>query len=278
MNTFEPVYGNEGLIIHYLQIAIGLCIEMTLIFLVFLYVRRIKKIYDAKLKRKYNPVIDNLLFPLLFNDKPIGEIIASKEYRINIKHEKFQKILLESIIDLHTNYSGDYNLKLEEIYRESGLIYISSDKLKSESWSSICEGIRELSEMNADESYTDILALIQHKHSTLKLEALLGIIRLKGIAGLAILNDYQKPINDWIQLSLIYEINNAKHTSVYDFAAFIVSENESLIIFGLRLIANFNQAEHIEQIIEICNSTSSERIRKQAGQTITKLTSLNFNY
>lgn len=278
MSSFWAIYKNEELVKHYLSLSISWCIAISFLFLVLLYLRRFKKIYDEKLNKKYIPVIDNIIFPLLFSNKPVNDIIASKDYRVYGKKKKFRRILLQSIISLHTYYSGDYNLKLEEIYNASGLIKISLAKLKSESWNIICEGVRELSEMNADESYNDILALIQHEHSTLKLEALMGIIRLKGIAGLSILNDYRKPINDWIQLNLIYEINNAKYSTAYDFSAFLLSKNESLIIFGLRLISNFNQVQHTDQIRKIMDSTGSDRIKKQAVQTISKISSLNFNY
>lgn len=278
MSTLGPIYEHEAMINYYLFIAIGLCIEIIFILLGFLYVHRFKKIYDKKLKEKYSPVIDSVLFPLLFNNKPIDETIASAEYQTYARREKFQRNLLQSIIKLHTNYSGDYNLKLEEFYRKSGLINLSFVKLESESWSIICEGIRELSQMDIQESYGKICKLVRHRNSTLKLEALLGAISLKGSAGLTVLNDYQQTINDWIQLNLIYEINNNKHSSVYDFSEFLESKNESLVILGLRLISNSNQNQYIDRVKEICDAAKSARVRKQAEQTINKLSYLNFNY
>ena len=272
------MFKNEEIVIHILSLSIVLSVVISSLFLVILFIRRYKKIQDEKIIIAYIPIIDAIIFPMLFNNKPIQVIIESNDYTIYAKHKKFRRILLQTIIRLHTNYSGEYNLKLEEFYRDSGLINISKDKLKSNFWSSKCEGIRELSEMSAHESFSDIHALIHHKNSTLKLEALIGIIRLKGIIGIAILNDYHKPINDWIQLNLIYEINKTQHTSVYNFSEFLVSKNESLVLLGLRLISNFNQVQDIEEVRNLIGSSKSNRIKEKAEQTYVKLSSLTFKY
>lgn len=277
MNALGSIYKNGELIEHFLLLSIGFLIVSSVLFLILLFISRIKKIVDAKLISGYNPIIDKILFPLLFNNASVHTIIESTNYQRHSTNKKFRKTLLANIIKLHINYSGANNLNLLKFYRESGLIKISFDKLQSNSWSRKCEGIRELSQMNVQEAYPDIHKLIWRKNSTLRLEALLGIIKLKGLEGLTILNDYTEPINDWIQLNILYEINNSDRTTVKNFSDFLKSKNESLVILGLRLIAHFNQVENIDQVREIQISGCSEKVKNSAAKTFSKLSSLNGN-
>jgi len=265
----------EQWIMQFLTIIIALFVAGSLLFLAFLFAGRYRKIYDAKLAMRYDPVINRIVFPILFNNQPVHKALKSAGYQTYFKKKQFRKILLNNILQLHINYSGDHSRQLEELYRESGLVKISFEKLKSRSWSEICEGIRELSEMNTVNAYDDIFRFIRHRHSTLKLEALIGIIRLKGLAGLSVLDDYTEPINDWIQLNLLYEISNTRHESDYDFSRILESTNESNVMLGLRLIENFNQIRYMHQVKGIADLNSSGRVKKQATQTLAKLSSLN---
>ncbi len=275
MSNFWSIYKNKEWLENFLLLSIGLFIACAFLFLISLFIRRFQNIYNQKLITEYSSIIDSILFPLLFNNKSVHHVIESNDYQTCSKHKKFQQTLLRSIIKLHITYSGDYNLKLEEFYLKSGLIKISFAKLKSHSWSSKCEGIRELSEMNVQEAFFEILKCIWHSQSTLKLEALIGIIRLRGLEGLTVLIDYNEPINDWIQLNMLYEINNANLTTVKNFSEFLKSKNESVVILGLRLIARFNQIENMDQVMEIQNSNASYRIKNQAIRTLAKLPSLS---
>ena len=154
---------------------------------------------------------------------------------------------------------------------------LSYDKLKSNALNIQCEGIRELSEMNIKEAYSHILQFVWHKNTTLKLEALIGMIRLKGLNGLIAITDYPEPIHDWMQLNLLYEINNFYKTSNSDFTYFLTSANESLVVFGLRLIEVFNQSRDMDTIKKIYDSVNSNKIRNQAKRTLAKLAALDIN-
>jgi hypothetical protein len=255
----------------FLQYSILIFSGLSVLFLILLLISRLKNIYKEKVTARYTPVIENMLFPLIFENLPVDSIIHSNEYKEYITRYYFKKLLLQNIINLHESYTGIYNLKLEEFYRSSGLIQTSLSKLNSGRWHIKCRGIRELSEMKVHEAYEKIRASVRHKNSTLKLEALSGVIRLKGLEGLNILNDYKEPVNDWVQANILYEIENANLTGVKDFSYLLTSENETVVILGLRLIAKFNQIENIDKVREIQNANASYRISNQALKTLAKL-------
>jgi len=259
----------------FLLVSICVFFACLLLFTILLFISRHKKIHNQKLIAEYTSIIDKVLLPVIFKNKPASDVIESKNYKTYAKNKTFQETLLKNIINLHIVYAGEYNLKLEEFYRKSGLANLSLAKLKSGEWSRKCEGIRELSQMNIQESFSNIHKCVLQKHTTLKLEALLGLIRLKGVEGLSILHNYKEPINDWVQLNILYEIENNDLRTVKNFSDFLQSKNESVVILGLRLIAKFNQIQNIDQIIEIQNSNASERIKNQAAKTLAKLPSLS---
>ncbi|HET7818491.1 MAG TPA: hypothetical protein VFL70_04240 [Bacteroidia bacterium] len=277
MTDFIKTYGNEQSIVYFLLLSIAVFIVSIVILVILLFIGRFKKIRGQDLINTYNPIINEILFPIVFSDLPIPQIIKSTNYKNYVERKEFQNILLKSVVKLHINYSGDCNIRLEDFYKQFGLVRLSYDKLKSSALNIQCEGIRELSEMNIKEAYSYILQFIWHKNTTLKLEALIGMIRLKGLNGLIAITDYPEPINDWIQLNLLYEINNFYKTSDSDFTYFLTSANESLVVFGLRLMEVFNQSRNIDMIKKIHDSVNSNKIRRQANRTLAKLASLDIN-
>ncbi len=138
---------------YFLFTSIILLIAGLLLLIILLYKSRFKNIRDQKLITEYTSVIDKVLFPVIFNNSSVEEVIGSKDYQTYAKNKKFKKTLLEHVMRLHIVYSGDYNLELEEFYRKAGLIKISFAKLRSLAWNRKCEGIRELSQMNIQESF-----------------------------------------------------------------------------------------------------------------------------
>lgn len=259
----------------YILAFILLALLSSLLFLTLLLISRLNKISEKKLIKRYTPIIDKLLFSILFNEEPVHKVIESNLYQSVHTHKSFKKTLLASIVKLHEEYSGHYNEKLQDFYHQSGLIKISFYKLKSKLWNEQCEGVRELSQMNIKAAISDIKKCIWHDNTTLKLESLIAVIRLKGVEGLSVLHDYDQPINDWIQLNLIFELAKSNLEEVKDFSNFLKSKNESLVIFGLRLIAKFNQIQSTDQIWELQFSDASIRVKTEALRTIEKLPSVS---
>lgn len=277
MSNFWSIYKQHQWPEYYLLIAIVLFLIISFVLLILLLISRLKQIKNTKIVTGYIPVIEEILFPMLFNNKHVDEVIASTLYQSYYKYKNFKPTLLENIINLHVSYSGDYNLILEKFYRESGLVNISFKKLKSTSWSVQCQGIRELSQMNVKEAFLPIQKCLNHNHPSLKLEVIVALIKLKGVEGLDILNAYKTPINDWIQLNILYEIDNANLTNVTSFRSFLTSNNPSVVILGLRLIAKFNQVENIDLIKKIIASPQSIKVSDEASKSLSKLYSLGFN-
>lgn len=249
-----------------------LCFAAIIIFLFLLFYSRYTKIKNEHLIAQYNPITEEILFSLVFNNTPLDIILGSVAYKSNIQKDLFKATLLQNIITLHINYAGEYNLKLEDFYKKTGLIDLSYAKLRSSEWNVQCEGIRELTQMEVKESIYEIKKHIGNNHSTLTLESICGIIRLNGLEGLNILTDYTQPINDWIQLNILYEIDHSDRSEVRSFAGLLKSKNDSVVLLGLRLIIKFNQMENEHLVKELQINHNTPKIRIEAEKTLLKLT------
>lgn len=260
---------------YFLLTSITIFVVTSLLFFILLISSRVKKIREKNKKDKLIPIIDRILFSVLFDNKTINDIYKENDMHILLKKKFFLNLLLVNVLRLHKNYSGDYAIKLKELYVASGLVNVSFAKLKAKSWNLKCEGIRELSQMDIKESYDEIYKYTFSEFNTLKLEAFVGAVRLKGLKGLNTLTDHNEPLNDWIQLNILNAIKNSDYGSFPDSDRFLNSSNECIVIFGLRLISLYNQSNYYEQIKKIMLSASSERIKKQAVKTIERLSSFD---
>ncbi len=273
MTGFLFLLNNELPLRSALLYSIYLFIGCGIFFLVLLAISRLKKIKDRKQLEKYTAVIDRLFYAVLFGNSPVHNILEAEKYRSIFKDKKFREMLIQNVTQLHLNYTGPSRLKLEDFYRKSGLINISYEKLKSKHWDKKCEGIRELSRLNVKEAFYDMYMCMWHPHDTLKLEALLGLIRLEGVDGLGIIHDYPDTINDWIQVNLLYEIDKADFKAQKSFTDLLNSKNDSVVVLGLRLSAKFNHIENVALIRELKLSSLSENIRTAADLALQKLPS-----
>lgn len=149
---------------------------------------------------------------------------------------------------------------------------MSYGKLQSPAWDTKCEGIRELTQMDVKESIHQIKKHIGNNDSTLTLEAICGIIRLNGLEGLNILTQFTQPINDWIQVNILYEIEHSDLSAVKTFAGVLKSPNDSIALLGLRLVIRFNQLENISLVRELHMTHRNAKVRAEAAKTLSKLT------
>lgn len=216
--------------------------SLSLLFLILLLISRLRKIGNQKKTAFYKQLADNVVFSVLFADKSYADLLLDAEYVENSKNEFFRLLLLDSLITLHRAYSGTYSQKIELFYTESGLIQETYKKLKSRKWSVKCEAIIELAEMNIVDSHPLIQKYVVAKNLTLRQEAIVALVKLRGLGGLSFLANYDEMLSDWMQLNLMAVIkNNFPATEEPFYNKFLLSSNNSVALFGKRLKAFYEQ-------------------------------------
>jgi hypothetical protein len=266
VSKFWSFYAGKQFIEHFLIAGITLFVICTLIILILILVSRLRKIKRGDLKNEYQSIIDNMLFAVTFDLKSPERIQTNNPQTPLMQNTLFQNLLLKDVVKLHQNYSGEYSKKIESFYFESGLINKSISKIKNNNWDTKCEGVAELSEMKVTAMYPEILKLTKVKNKTLKMVALVASINLKGFEAIETLRDYDEHIDDWIQINLFNAIKHWDLTDVPDFRYLLDSKNDTVVIFGLRLISMYEQAQANPILQKLITKGNSEDIRKLAAE------------
>ena len=215
--------------------------------------------------------IEKTLFMVAFDGLTFNDLKQRPVFQKKWKKKLYRDQFLKELIKLRRVYDGEIGKKLQEFYRASGLLKLSYEKLRSSKWYMKCEGIQELSEMEIKKAAPIIQEQTKSSNDTLKMVALIEVIHLKGIKGLNLLKDYDEPLNDWIQLNLLDSIKESEdQEEIPDFGYLLEANNDSLIVFGMRLITFFRQRQHLETIENLMGSPS-RKIRMQADISFEKL-------
>lgn len=241
------------------------------LFLVLILLSRFRHIRRGKKRDAYLPYVDKMVSSLLFEQVAYTEILESADYKKLSKSKGFNLLLLRSVIQLHATYAGTYASRLEGFYTAAGLQYWSEAKIGRHSWKAKCRGIREVSEMRYTPAYTLIYRYIDSRNAVLRLEALSGLVRLKGFEGLKLLRHYALPINDWIQINMLHALKTTRDMQQADISYLLHSPNESLLMLGLRIVEQFNLGHYLETIEGLRTEGMHIRTLEQIAATRSKL-------
>lgn len=255
----------------FLIICIIVFILSIILFIILIIRSRIKKLRREIYKKKNTSHINNTLFAIAFDGAGLENFKNDPMFKRNWKRKLYKDQFLTELIKLHRLYDGEIAVNLRNCYKDFRLIQLSYSKIRSGKWEIKCAGIQELGEMEIKKAVPVILEHTRSKNNTLKMVALIEVIHLSGLNGLSLLEDYKEPLNDWIQLNLLESIKEANISEVPDFGYLLESTNETIVVFGLRLLNLFHQNHHLPTVKNL-QTTSSRKINKQARITYKQLT------
>ncbi|RZJ52204.1 MAG: hypothetical protein EOO44_12570 [Flavobacterium sp.] len=274
MNELWEVYKSKTWVEPFLTTCIDLFIATSFVLYLLITWSRNKKIKRERLRIEYNTIIEKLMFSMIFQDLSFSEIQEDKDYTVLIKKPFFRAVLTESIIDLHKNYEGVYAKKLEEFYKESGLINKSLTKLKNLKWEVKCKGITELAEMNVTDAFESILNVSKGRNKTLKITALNACIKLAGTKGIVHLTEHPYPIDDWTQINIINAFKKHDIGDTKGVELLLESQNTTVIALGLKLIKELKLSQKVPYVAQLAAKAPNTFIQYEAQNVLQVFNSL----
>jgi len=218
-----------------------------------------------------NRYLEQLLFPVLFHQQTFDTISATRLYQKLANDVVFLEALHDAVVKMHATYSGSHAILLRTFFVESNLAEISLKKLRKGAWNEKCQAIRDLSQMHIDSSSDYLLEYCNSPNDTLRSEALIGLIRLKGFEGLAVLQDYVFDVNPWMIINIIHQLNLHNQTVVPTFDFLLKSKNITVVMLGCRLIEHYKQAENLLLLVELNQTTSHAGLKELTTHIVEKL-------
>jgi hypothetical protein len=242
-------------------------------FILTVFVKRYFKIVKARKDAIMDRYIEQLLFPVLFQQQTFANISTTNLYQRQSTDKVFLEALHNAVVKMHSSYSGSHAHILRTFYIESKLVDISLHKISKGAWNERCRAIRDLSQMQIESSSHLILQYCNSANETLRQEALIGLIRMSGFEGLNALKDYTHDINQWMLINIIHHLNLQNQTVVPAFDFLLQSENNTVILLGCRLIEYYKQTEQLTNLISLNESTDNIEVQEITAQVIDKLNS-----
>ncbi len=204
----------------------------------------------AEMLKKYQPVFRNLIFEeALDRDK-----VLSMFDRIDLDTPFNRTTILDEIIHLHENFTGETAERLEEIYTFLEFEKDSMLKLKSKRWYIIAKGMKELAIMNVKSGYTEISTFLNSKNEILRMETRIALMKLSETDPLAFLSKETEHLSDWDSANIYNMLTKMPEKMIPDFSNWLNSPNKDVVVFCIQMIGRFRQRESIKTLLVLLNS------------------------
>ncbi len=246
---------------------------LSLLFFVLTSVKKAQRIRRDKIKKRYQEKINHILFRFMFESQDIKSTIKHFNKHFDKKGRLFARLTIKSLIELHRIYKGAYHKNIELFFVESGLSEHSMKLLKSRNWMYKVEGIRNLSELDYLESFQEIKAQLSNKNEMVQEEAILGMIRLKGLDALIQIQDINLWLSDWLQAHIIHVIHIKNFKKPSDFSTLLESKNPTIHLLVARIAQHFQETEIIEELNSIVSKSTNLKIKSQISVIVENLKS-----
>ncbi len=246
-----------------IRILIGVTILFMLVILVLLGIIMGSRIYKTKrstkkaeLLKKYQPVFRQLLF----DDAPIIEKAKSMFDTTDLQIPFNRITILNELIHLHENFTGETAERLEEIYTALGFDKDSKLKLKSKRWYVIAKGMKELAIMNVKSGYNDISGFLNSKNEIIRMETRIALMKLSDNDPLGFLSRETENLTDWDSANIYNMLTKMPENMIPDFSHWLNSPNKDVVVFCIQMIGRFRQRESIKTLLLLLKS-NDERVK-----------------
>lgn len=272
MTNLWELYKSGDWVQLFLIMSIGIFILTSFIFYLITVSSRSKKIKRDKRLIEYNKTIEKLLFSVVFQDIPFSEVNKEKNFNKLFRNTFFREVMIDSIMNLHKNYEGDFAEKLEQFYKDSGLIKDSFKKLRSLRWEVKCKGITELSEINCADAFDKIIKASEGGNKVLKITAVNAAIKLGGTKSLPYLTKHPYPIDEWTQINIIHAFKKHDIGDSKGVELLLESQNTTVIALGLKLIKELKLTQKIPYLTKLVANAPNTLIKYEAQNVLEQLT------
>lgn len=226
--------------------------------------KRVNK--KIELQKKYQSVFHQLVFEDALNDT----MILSAFDKTDLDTSYNRLIILEEIIHLHENFTGETAERLEQIYSVLGFENDSLLKLKSKRWYIIAKGMKEMAIMNIKSGYPEISGFINSKNEILRMETRIALMKLSDTDPLAFLSKEKEHLSDWDSANIYNMLTKMPEQIRPDFSQWLNSTNKDVVVFCIQMIGRFHQSDSIKTLLVLLKSPD-ERIKLSVIRALREL-------
>jgi HEAT repeat protein len=197
-----------------------------------------------------------------YTDKALEIMSADKETTLALNKEDFtkpfnRKTLLKELLSLQKDLAGEAAYKLREVYLTLGYKEESLKKLKSLDWMKRVEGIQELKQMDIKDGYQPLFKLVNDRNQLVRLEAILARMKMD-VNPLSLFEELEDDLTDWEQLRIHNLLHRLPLQDIPSFLPLLDHKLTTVQLFGVKMVALFNQAETESLLIKKLGNTATK--------------------
>ncbi|MDP3312698.1 hypothetical protein [Lutibacter sp.] len=220
-------------------------------------IQLINYLYAEEGQEEQNSIIEKLTF-----------CISSKSKR---------KIIKRVLLKLKKEISGEIAVAIQNLYRQIGLLNFALKKLDHQNWYVVAMGIRELKQFNIKDAHDAILHHVNHSSKEVRKEVQLYLVSLFHFKGLEFLTKIETDLSEWDQIQLLEVLQKNEDQQDVDITPWLNSNNDSVVMFSLKIAEIFNQYEVQNHIIELLHHKNNI-IRTKAILVLGGMQNLDFKH
>lgn len=255
---------------------------MSVVLLVAIVVLTIVlKIIRASLRKKneekavFKKTYEASLIEYLYSGTEDGELSEAQksiieDLKTSVPIREKRKVIVSILFNLLNEVSGEMSESIKTLYFETGLYGYAKARLKSKKWHIIAKGIGELTRFKIHEAHDEVEQFIQHKRMEVRKETQIYMVNMFRFKGLSFLDTLEAPLSEWAQVQLLETLQRFDDQQICDIKPWLKSENNTVVMFALKLAKIYNQFEVKDTLMELL-SHSKKRIRVYAIEVLTSL-------
>ena len=247
------------------------CLVITVLFAIILGSRIYKTNRNRTsklLQKKYQPVFTQLLFE--DDSRLLSDTFFTLFEKKDLQNKHRRSVLLEELIHLHENFTGETAVRLELIYRKLNFHHDSLGKLKNRRWYVVAKGLRELALMNISETTEPMLLFIKSKNELLRMEARIALVKLSEKDPLFFLSKETEMLSAWDMANLHAMLTKLPEANIPFFSTWLNSSNKSVVLFCISMIGAFRQNDAIPVLLRLLDN-DDEAIRQAAMKSLREM-------
>ena len=202
-------------------------------------------------------------------DQPPAMALTFKTMR-ELVHPEFRQLLIDELIQAKKALTGTAAINLIALFNQLHLDQLSLKKLNSRKWHLKARGIQELAMMEQRLRVKRIYRLTNADNDMVRMEAQSAIVQLYGFEGLRFLDIIDRPLSEWQQIKLLRLLARAPGILPDKVGSWLVSANDSVRIFSLKLVAEHHQQELHDQVVN-CLYHRNPQVRLQAVRCLREI-------
>jgi hypothetical protein len=213
---------------------------LLLLLIIFISAYTIYKRRIEFYKKVWLHNIQPLISDSIFAQEEDEQVKINLKMQMLFKKSIFRQYVIDEIIHIKKNLTGSSTINIKKLYERLTLNADSFKKLSSFKWHIRAKGIQELAMMEQVVYEKEIFSLTSNPNELVRNEAQCAMISFYGFSGLRFLAEIKYPMSQWQQIQLLNKLNEIRPDNFDAVKDWLLSENESVVIFSLKLATYYN--------------------------------------